>query len=498
MTKLSSQTDYLLIGAGIMSATLGVFLKILDPDCKIIIIERLHGIALESSAAWNNAGTGHAGMCELNYTPENQDGTVDCTKAFNINEQFEVSKQFWAWLVTQNLIPNDFIKPVPHMSFVHGEKDIDFLEKRFQKLKENPLFHTMRFSKDPKVLAEWIPLMMKDRPASDKVAATRMIEGADVNFGYLTRSLVKYLKKMDGVTLMSGWEATDINRSSGKGEIWHVEVKDRKTGEKQDLPSKFVFIGAGGKALTLLEKSGIPEGKGYGGFPVSGQWLRCNNREVIEKHDAKVYGKAAEGAPPMSVPHLDTREIRGKRELLFGPFAGFSTKFLKHGSYFDLPASLRLTNLVPMIRAGLDNLSLTKYLIEQVRLHPEERLASLKEFYPDAKMEDWDLAVAGQRVQIIKKDKKEGGVLEFGTEVVHASDGSLAALLGASPGASTSVYIILNVLESCFKDLMAKKGVVEKIREMIPSYGHSLVEDGEMAMKIRKASHEVLHLEMGA
>lgn len=480
-----------------MSATLGVFLKILDPDCKIIIMERLRGVALESSAAWNNAGTGHAGMCELNYTPEKKDGTVDCTKALKINEQFEVSKQFWAWLVARDLIPNDFIKPTPHVSFVQGNKDIEFLEKRVQKLKENPLFHTMQFSKDSKVLNEWIPLMMKDRPSSDKVAATRMAEGADVNFGHLTRYLVNYLKQMDGVTLMSGWEANDIDRSR-KSKVWNIEAKNRKSGAKKDLSAKFVFIGAGGKALTLLEKSGIPEGKGYGGFPVSGQWLRCNNRKVIEQHDAKVYGKAAEGAPPMSVPHLDTRSIRGKRELLFGPFAGFSTKFLKHGSYFDLPASLRLTNLVPMIQAGLDNLSLTKYLIEQVRLHPEERLASLQEFYPDAKMEDWDLAVAGQRVQIIKKDKKEGGVLAFGTEVVHAKDGSLAALLGASPGASTSVHIILNVLESCFKDLMKKEGVVEKIKDMIPSYGHSLIKDGEMAMKIRKASHEVLNLEMGA
>jgi malate dehydrogenase (quinone) len=382
------------------------------------------------------------------------------------------------------------------MSFVQGEKDIEFLEKRVKKLTAHPLFHTMKFSKDPEVLKEWIPLMMKDRAADDKVAATRMVEGADVNFGNLTRHLIGYLKTMDGVTLMSGWETTDIDRPR-KSKIWNVEAKNRKSGAKKVIDAKFIFIGAGGKALTLLEKSGIPEGKGYGGFPVSGQWLRCNNRKIIDQHDAKVYGKAAEGAPPMSVPHLDTRSIRGKRELLFGPFAGFSTKFLKHGSYFDLPASLRLTNLVPMIRAGLDNLSLTKYLIEQVRLHPEERLASLKEFYPDAQLNDWDLAIAGQRVQIIKKDKKEGGVLAFGTEVVHSKDGSLAALLGASPGASTAVSIILNVLDACFKDWMKDPKVNEKIKEIIPSYGHSLIKDGEMAMKIRKASHEVLHLEIG-
>ncbi len=496
MTNKTYQTDYLLIGAGIMSATLGVFLKVLDPTCRIIIMDRLKGVALESSSAWNNAGTGHAGMCELNYTPERADGAIDCSKAFKINEQFEISKQFWAWMVEKEMIPGDFIRPTPHMSFVQGEKDIAFLEKRTKALKVHPLFKTMRFSKDREVLKQWIPLMMNDRPASDKVAATRMAEGADVNFGYLTRYLIRYLKSLTGVEVMHGWEANDIDPlKRRKG--WEVEVENRRSGMKKKLTAKFVFIGAGGKALTLLEKSGIPEGKGYGGFPVSGQWLRCVNREVIDQHHAKVYGKAATGAPPMSVPHLDSRTIRGKQELLFGPFAGFSTKFLKHGSYMDLPASLRLNNLMPMVRAGIDNIPLTKYLIEQVRLRPEERLASLKEFYPNAQMEDWDLAIAGQRVQIIKKDKKEGGVLAFGTEVVHSKDGSLAALLGASPGASTSVYIILEVLESCCENLLKDPEALSKIKEMIPSYGRSLIKNGELAMQVRKRSHEVLQLETG-
>ncbi len=496
MTKNTYQADYLLIGAGIMSATLGVFLKMLNPKGNIIIIDRLKGVALESSSAWNNAGTGHAGMCELNYTPEREDGSIDCTKALKINEQFEISKQFWAWMVANKMIPGDFIKPTAHMSFVQGDKDITFLQKRVKALKANPLFKTMHFSTDPQVLKEWVPLMMKDRPQTDKVAATRMEEGADVNFGYLTRYLIKYLKTLDGVKVMHGWEANDIDPLK-KAKGWEVEIGNRRLGAKKKLSTKFVFIGAGGKALTLLEKSGIPEGKGYGGFPVSGQWLRCKNREVIDQHHAKVYGKAAAGAPPMSVPHLDSRIIRGKQELLFGPFAGFSTKFLKHGSYLDLPSSLRLNNLVPMVQAGIDNLSLTKYLIDQVRLSPEERLASLKEFYPNAKMEDWDLAVAGQRVQIIKKDKKEGGVLAFGTEVVHSKDGSLAALLGASPGASTSVFIILEVLESCFQDLLKDQEILKKIKEMIPSYGQSLIKDGKLAMNIRRHSHEILNLAIG-
>ncbi len=495
MAKKTRPKEYLLIGSGIMSATLGVFLKKIDPNCKVTLLERLHGMALESTAAWNNAGTGHAGMCELNYTPEMPDGSINCDKAFRINEQFEISKQFWAWMVSHNLIPGDFIKSVPHMSFVRGEKDVNFLEKRVNQLNKNPLLKDMEFSKDPEKIKEWVPLMMENRPKFEKVAASRMIEGADVNFGYLARYLINYLRKQEGVGMMFGWEVSDIEKEVGD-EMWTITAKNRKSEEKVTMLADFVFIGAGGKALSLLGKSGIPERKGYGGFPVGGQWLRCNNREVIEKHEAKVYGKAAKGAPPMSVPHLDTRTIRGKKELLFGPFATFSTKFLKHGSYLDLPASLRANNVLPMLKAGVDNLSLTKYLIQQVKLKPEEKLTSLKAFYPKAKLEDWDLSNAGQRVQIIKKDKKEGGVLAFGTEVVHSKDGSIAALLGASPGASTSVHIILDVLEKCFPESIGQKEVLDVIKEMIPSYGRSLIEDGTLAMEVRKSSHKVLGLQL--
>lgn len=488
--------EYVLVGAGIMSATLGVLLKETDPDSKITIIERLKEPARESSASWNNAGTGHGGMCEMNYTPERPDGSIDTAKALKVNEEFEISKQFWAWLVAKNKIAGDFITSTPHISFVFGEKDIAFLEKRVEAMKKFPQFNTMAFSKDREVLKKWVPLMMKDRPQSDKVAASRMIEGADVNYGYLTNYLLKYLASQKGVVLITNCEAKDI-RKSDSGKKWIVKCRDFSAKQKKEFRADFVFIGAGGRALNLLQKTKIPESKGYGGFPVSGLWLICANQEVVSQHNAKVYGKAALGAPPMSVPHLDRRKIKGEKELLFGPFAGFSTKFLKHGSYWDFFRSLGLGNLIPMMQVGIHNFSLIKYLVSQVLLRPQKRLEELRKFYPDAKMKDWKLSIAGQRVQIIKDEKTKGGTLEFGTEVVHSADGSVAALLGASPGASTSVYIILDVLKSSFPELLQKESVLKKLKEMIPSYGTSLQDHGELLLKIRENSHRILGLKMG-
>ncbi|WP_118974332.1 malate dehydrogenase (quinone) [Taibaiella koreensis] len=492
--KQEEQTvDAVLIGAGIMSATLGVFLKQLQPDWTIEVLERLDEVAAESSAAWNNAGTGHSALCELNYTPEKEDGTVDCTKAYKINEQFETSKQFWAYLVENGLIKSDFIQSVPHMSFVRGEKDAAFLKKRVATLTQSPLFEGMQYSDDHDTLRSWFPLMMEHRGPEEKVAATKMDIGTDVNFGALTWSMIRYLFRQPGVGIHVAHEVKDVERSED-GQYWEIKVRNMTTDQSRTIRSRFVFIGAGGGALHLLEKSGIPEAKGYGGFPVSGQWLRCINPDIIERHHAKVYGKAAVGAPPMSVPHLDSRMINGKKELLFGPFAGFSTKFLKNGSYMDLPTSIKLNNIVPMIQVGLHNMQLTKYLIQQVRLSPEEKLEALQEFYPDAKLDDWELAIAGQRVQVIKKDKNGDGILEFGTELVHAADGSIAALLGASPGASTSVSVMLDLLKACFAEEMQTPAWQSKLQQMIPAYGQHLATDGGLLDKTRAWTSSVLQL----
>jgi len=495
-TTINQEPDVVLIGAGIMSATLGMFLKELMPEVKINIYERLDVAAAESSDAWNNAGTGHSAFCELNYTPQLPNGEVETVKAVKIAEQFEQSKQFWAYLIEKGLItnPEDFVRSIPHMSFVWGENNVDFLKKRHEALQKFPLFKGMEFSTDPETIKQWMPLVMEGRDANEAIAATNMKIGTDVNFGELTRDMFAWLGKQEGVNLFFSKEVSSMRRSKNGSNKWKFKIKDLHTGEKVRVYSKFVFIGAGGGSLHLLEKADIPEGKGFGGFPVSGQWLKCINEDIIEKHNAKVYGKASVGAPPMSVPHVDTRMINGKKELLFGPYAGFSTKFLKQGSYFDLPTSIRANNIGPMLAAGYHNIPLTKYLIQQVTQSREDRLEALKEYLPEAKMEDWVLETAGQRVQVIKKDDKEGGKLEFGTEVINSADGTLAVLLGASPGASTAVAIMVELLERCFTEQVKTEEWQQKLRIMIPSYGKHLNDEPELLSKLREHTHGVLGL----
>lgn len=488
----NTEPDILLIGAGIMSATLAMLLKQLQPSWTIVVVEKLDAAATESSDAWNNAGTGHSAFCELNYTPEKEDGTIDTSKAVKIAAAFEASKQFWAYLVENRLVtpPSSFIHSIPHCSFVWGEKNVAFLRKRFDALTSCHLFKGMQFSSDPRQIREWMPLVMDGREAKP-IAATKMDLGTDVNFGSLTRCLFDCLKKTEGVSLHFNQDVKNLRKRSGK---WEVTIRDNASREKRTIRSPFVFIGAGGGSLPLLLKSGIPEGKGYGGFPVSGQWLRCTNKDIIQQHGAKVYGLADVGAPPMSVPHLDTRWIKGKRELLFGPYAGFTTKFLRQGSFLDLFKSIKFSNIKAMLGAGFHNLPLTKYLIDQVRLTPDARLEALKAYYPAAKKEDWELAIAGYRVQVIKKDEEEGGVLEFGTEVVSAADGSIAALLGASPGASTAVSIMLGLLKKCFPNQSASDAWQSKLKDLIPSYGSSLESDGALLQRVRGWAGRVLHL----
>ncbi len=490
---LVPKTDVVLMGAGIMSATLGMLLKELNPDITIQIFERMNEAGTESSDAWNNAGTGHAAFCELNYTPQKPDGSVDISKAIKIAEAFEVSKEFWAYLTLKNYLTTvaDIINPIPHMSFVWGHANVDFLRKRYELLQECPLFKDMMYSEDRDLLTEWVPIMMRGRKKSEPVAATRMEMGTDVNFGALTRGMITQLEKMPGVTIHYNTVGLDLD-PDGKGG-WDVFTKSLLTKKKNPIVNtRFCFIGAGGATLHLLKRAEIKERNGYGGFPVSGLWLKCLNEELIQKHHAKVYGKASVGSPPMSVPHIDTRVINGKKELLFGPFAGFSTKFLKNGSMMDLPKSIKIDNLMPMIFAGIKNVPLTRYLIEQLRLTPEDRLAALREYVPFTKLEDWQLLEAGQRVQVIKKDKKNGGVLEFGTEVVVSEDGTVAALLGASPGASTAAAVMLDILSRCFKKESESPQWKAKLKEIAPSYGLPLSKDQEQVGYTRKRCKEIL------
>jgi malate dehydrogenase (quinone) len=489
--------DVLLVGGGVMSATLGTMLMQLDPTLKVALVERLDHVAHESTDGWNNAGTGHAGYCELNYTPLQANGHVEVKRALAINADFEVTLQLLSYLVEQKQLPppTTFINATPHQSFVWGKEDVAFLRKRHAALSAHPQFADMEFSEDPAVLQRWMPLIMQQRDPAQPVAATRVPYGSDIDFGALTRGMIASLSENPNFQLLLNHAVRSLKQD--KHGRWHVHVHDNKNNHSRTINAGFVFLGAGGGALPLLQKSGIPESRGYGGFPVSGQWLVCQNPDIVRQHHSKVYGKAPLGAPPMSVPHLDTRIINGKPALLFGPYAGFSTKFLKQGSFLDLLKSVTPTNLKPMMAAGWDNMNLTRYLIGEVMQTRQQRLSALHHFYPTARNEDWHLAHAGQRVQIIKQCSQKGGRLEFGTEVVHAADGTLAALLGASPGASTSVPAMIRIIERCFAQQMQSSAWQSHMQAMVPSYGQSLIDNVELLQVVRKRNLATLGLVRG-
>ena len=483
--------DVVLIGGGIMSATLATFLKLLNPKLEIQIFERLEATALESSNAWNNAGTGHAALCELNYMPDSKDGSLpNAAKAVEINEQFQLSRQFWAYLVQQGILKTtNFINATPHMTFVRGAKDVDYLSRRFESLKNEPLFAGMQFSTDAKVIGKWAPLLTAGRKSGEPIAATRIESGTDVDFGSITNQLFAWLTS-NGAQLHTSHEVKDLQRNDDGS--WNIAALDLTSTRTKYVNAKFVFVGAGGWALKLLQKSGIEEAKGYGTFPVGGQWLRTDNPALVKQHKAKVYSQASVGAPPMSVPHLDTRVVDGKTSLLFGPYATANPKFLKNGSILDLPASLRLANLIPYIAVGLSNFGLIKYLVGELLKTKAKKFESLQEFVPNANPKDWQLLNAGQRAQVIKKDAAKGGVLQFGTEVITSADGSISGLLGASPGASTAVHVMLQVLERSFaKDF---KKWCKELKAIIPSFGTKLSADPAKAAESLAATARVLEI----
>lgn len=494
-TREVHETDVLLIGGGIMSATLGTWLQELEPDWSITMVEQMESVAEESSNGWNNAGTGHSALMELNYTPQKADGSVSIEKAIDINEAFQISRQFWAHQVTRGVLsqPKSFINTVPHMSFVWGDDNVNFLRARYRALQKSPLFNGMRYSEDHEQIKQWAPLVMEGRDPQQKIAATRTEAGTDVNYGEITRQMINALKTHDRFTLQLNTVVRRFRRNADNS--WSVTVSDANNShEKRTIKAKFIFIGAGGAALKLMQQTKIPQAKEYAGFPVGGQFLVCDNPEVVNHHLAKVYGQASVGAPPMSVPHIDTRIIDGKRVVLFGPFATFSTRFLKNGSLWDLLASTNKSNILPMLNVGLDNFDLVKYLVGQVLQKDKDRHAALRAYYPMAKKQDWRLWQAGQRVQIIKRDARIGGVLRLGTEVVSDDEGTVAALLGASPGASTAAPIMLDLLEKVFKDKMQTAEWQEKIRAVVPTYGSTLTENPHLIDKTLAYTSEVLGL----
>lgn len=494
MGKTSAEIDVALIGGGIMSATLGVLLRHVRPDWSIALYERLDRVAGESSDPWNNAGTGHAALCELNYTPERADGSIDITKALRVNEQFHQSRQFWSSLVERKLLPEParFISPIPHVSYVQGEQDTAFLRKRYDALSRIPLFASLRMTGDVPEIERWVPLMMEGRDLSEPLLFTRSDDGTDVNFGALTYQLVEALRQQ-GADVAMRHEVKALSRTNDGR--WAITVKDLAHDERQRVTARFVFIGGGGRAIHLLQQSGIPEAKGYGGFPVGGQWLRSKNPDMIRRHRAKVYGKSTVNAPPMAMPHLDLRMIDGKPGLLFGPYAAFSPKFLKEGALMDLPRSIRRDNILTLLTVARDEFPLTRYLIRQALQSNAGKIDTLRNFVPTAEEDDWELVMAGQRVQTMKSIPGKRGVLEFGTEVVSTRDGSLAGLLGASPGASTAVSIMLDVMERCFASEFP--AWLPRIREVIPSVGVSLAENPGLLDEVQTFTDRTLRLKTG-
>lgn len=483
---MSETVDVVLIGGGIMSATLGTLLKQVQPDWKIVVCERLSEVAQESSNAWNNAGTGHAALCELNYMPAAADGSVDPAKAVSINEQFQQSRQLWATLIERGVLdePSTFINATPHMTFVRGEKDVAYLKRRYEALKEQPLFEGIEYSEDSRVINQWAPLLMQKRLKGEPFAATRVPAGTDVDFGALTRQMFAYLQR-SGVEVATGREVRGLKKQSDGS--WKVSYRNSIGKTPGSINARFVFVGAGGWAIKLLQRSGIPEIKGYGVFPIGGQWLKTDNPALVAQHRAKVYSQASVGAPPMSVPHLDTRVVDGKTSLLFGPFATFSPKFLKTGSWWDIVSQVRFSNIGSMLKVGATNFDLVKYLVGELAKTHRKKVDSLREFMPTAQDADWELLNAGQRAQVMK-----GGKLQFGTEVVAAADGTIAGLLGASPGASTAVSIMLNLVKTCFPDRVSEWEPA--LRELIPSYGTELNVDPEAADASLRATAEALSI----
>jgi malate dehydrogenase (quinone) len=495
MSSVKPKKNIVLIGAGIMSTSLATFLKELDPTISVTILEMLDDCGQESSNAWNNAGTGHAANCELNYTPMRDDGSIDITKALEVNVEFDVSREFWSYLVEKGAIkdPGHFIHACPHLSFVWDDENCNFLEKRFEAMSKHHCYHGMEYSTTQSDISKWAPLTIEGRDSQQRVAATRIVSGADVDYGALTHLLASNLSNDAKSKVLYKHKVVGLKRDGGSG--WIVSARSLNDGCDVDIPADFVFIGAGGNAVELLRMSEIPEGKGYAGFPVSGIWFRCDDETLAERHHAKVYGKAPHGSPPMSVPHLDLRVIDGKKSLLFGPYAGFSTKFLKQGSSLDLFKSVTLSNIVPLLSVARDDWQLSEYLISQVLQSSGHQFEMLRQFFPNAERTDWKEAVAGQRVQIIKPDPQKGGVLEFGTELVASDDSSLVALLGASPGASTAAFIAQSVLKKCFSENLTADGWLPKLKMILPSFGVDLSKDADACRESRIRTAKTLSLE---
>ncbi|GAC66623.1 malate:quinone oxidoreductase [Gordonia soli] len=465
------EADVVLIGGGIMSTTLGAMLAVVQPDWRILLVERADTLASESSGPWNNAGTGHMGLCELNYMPDPADGRTPA----RIARQFHLTRQWWAFLAMSGLVdPARFVHATPHMDVVFGADDVAYLRERHRTLVGDPLFAELRYSEEPGEIAEWAPLVMRGRSSDEPIAATWHPGGTDVDFGALTTATADIIADNGGEILLRH-EVRSLTRTPDGGWI----VSGRRTDDADGHSGRFtiharrhVFVGAGGLALRLLQRAGLPEVRGYAVLPVGAAFFRCSTPSVVAAHTAKVYGQAAVGAPPMSVPHLDARVVDGRRHLLFGPYATFSTRLLKSGSLTDAFTTLRWRNLPVIAAAMWHNLALIRFLIVQLLATRSRKFEQLRRFLPTAVDGDWELIPAGQRAQLVVPDESAVGAIHQGTELVTSADRSISGVLGASPGASTAVTIMVDVLRTAFPDRWTT-GWEHRIGEAIPDLDRS-------------------------
>lgn len=491
--------DVVLVGGGIVSATLASLIQRAEPSWTVKIFERLDQVTAEATDGWHNSGTGHAALCELNYTPADANGNINISKAVKIHQQFLTSCEYWASLVSEGALgaPESFINSTPHMSYVQGDDDVAFLAARHRAMTEHHFFADIEFSDEPNLIGQWAPLLIEGRDLALPMAATYAVEGTDVDFGSLTRQLFADVVER-GAQVELETEVIGLTRQSDGG--WQVITRNVKTGVEVETLAKTVLLGAGGWTLKLLRSArdqqgrpAVPEVRGYGLLPISGKFLKSENPEVVAQHQVKVYGQAPIGAPPMSVPHLDARVIDGKRSVLFGPFAGAIPRFLTNGTNWDFVQGLKPDNLWPLVTMGVANLNLLGFLLRDLTASKSSKIDQLRDFLPLVDEADWDDLVAGQRAQIVKPASNGHGELQFGTEVITSNEGTLAGVLGASPGASTAVSIALDVLQRCFPE---RYGIWQKnaLNAYLPSLGRDLANDAEATAVVKGRVRKVLRL----
>lgn len=451
----------IVIGAGIMGTTFAVLAKELAPELDVTILERLEGPGAGNSWVFNNAGTGHEANCELNYTPVDEE-VISVEKALKIHAQFNVAKQFWAYLVNKGAIqdPKTFINQTKHCTIV-SESAIEELRLRFKEMSAHHFFEHMQYSEDFDEIERWLPYLMEGRPRHEKMAATVIETGTDVNFGALTEQMANYAVNELGVKIEYGTHVKRVHRSPAGS--WLVETE--RMGNAVQYKADVLFVGAGGGAFPLLKKSHLPFRARFSGFPVGGRFLQAAiTREQADQYRAKTYGKAKVGAPPMSVPHLDLRVANGQHYLLFGPFASFKPVLEKGRGFIDYLRSMRLHDLPGLLNVALEHFPLVKYLVSETFKGESSMLAELENFAPGISRKfDWKAVEAGQRVQIIKD-----GDLQMGTEIIVSSDKTYGTLLGASPGASVSPEVMLRCLEQLLPAVVAGDEARQKLKDIFP------------------------------